>query len=301
MKRPSLSLSFFLLFLIITTLTIGASYSVLKNIYDSQLREQGRNIAENVEAFGTWVAKYGRVWVLNNDENYLGHMTVNEVNDKTITSDFYSKNPALAQREFSEIVETLPVNAKFRMTSHNLMNPNNKPDEFEVSALNIVRSQKLDEYDQLIDGVYRYTKTVYHEASCIVCHGDPANAPDDVTSQYGSKNGFGFKEGDVAGIISVRIPAKALFESVFSFFGIKEVALILIAFLIPAIFIRTRVIRPIAQLTEASKQISVGRNIDLDVGQINESTNNEIDQLKLATNRLRNTIQIAIKRLRAQK
>ena len=44
---------------------------------------------------------------------------------------FYSKNPALAQREFSEVVEHSASPAKFRLTSHNVMNPNNKPDVFE--------------------------------------------------------------------------------------------------------------------------------------------------------------------------
>ena len=60
--------------------------------------------------------------------------------------DFYSKNPALAQREFSEAVERSPSPSKFRLTSHNVMNPNNKPDAFEDGALREIRDRGLKEY-----------------------------------------------------------------------------------------------------------------------------------------------------------
>ena len=302
MRRISLSISFFVLFVLIFGLVIGASYSVLNNIYNAQLKEQGRNIAENVEAFGSWVASYGRVWVKDNDESFLGHLSLKSAEDQGSTVDFYSKNPALAQREFSDIVESLPVSAKFRMTSHNYMNPKNKPDEFESNAIELVRFNNLDEYDELTeDGLYRYAKTIYHEASCLSCHGNPENAPPDVTLQYGAKNGFGFKEGDVAGIISVRIPAKPLFESATIYFGAKELLMLVVSFIVPAVFVRSRVIKPIKNLTDASKSISVGKDVNLDVGKIRENTRNEVDQLTLATDRLKTTVYMAIKRIKRAK
>ena len=298
MRRLSLQFSFILIFLVILALITGASFSVLRNVYINQLQDQSRNIAENVEAFGTWVASYGRIWVKDNDESFLGHMSVVSASDNNSQAEFYSKNPALAQREFSEIVASLPVQAKFRMTSHNYMNPKNRPDNFEANALNIIRSENLDEYNQMQDGFYRYAKTVYHDASCISCHGDPENAPDDVKNQYGIKNGFGFKEGDVAGIISVTIPAQSLYQSAINFIGIKEILLILIAFLIPIIFVRNKIIKPIESLTDAADQISVGKQVDIGASKISEYSNNEIEKLTLATNRLGHTVSVAIKRIR---
>ena len=41
---------------------------------------------------------------------------------------------------------------------------------------------------------YRYAKAVYHTAACIKCHGDVANAPEDVINRYGKLNGFGFND-----------------------------------------------------------------------------------------------------------
>lgn len=298
MRNLSLTSKFFFLFLLILLLIGGASYSVLRNIYYDQLKDQGRNIADNVQAFGTWVASYGRVWVKDNDKSFLGHLAVTSAEDTNVNVDFYAKNPALAQREYSEIVESLPVKAKFRMTSHNFMNPVNVPDNFEANALKKVRAEKLEEYDDVINGTYRYARTVIHKATCIKCHGDPENAPADVTNKYGTKNGFGFKEGDVAGIISVRIPTKPLFDSVQTFFGYKEIVLIITAFLVAAFFVRIQVINPIVRLTLASDQISTGKNINLHTSTIHETTGNEIDQLALSINRLRTTVRVAIKRIK---
>ena len=65
---------------------------------------------------------------------------------------FYSKNPALAQREFSEVVEKSSSPAKFRMTSHNFMNPVNKPDAFESEGAGQDSQQSPD---RILRGVAR--------------------------------------------------------------------------------------------------------------------------------------------------
>ena len=98
-------------------------------------------VADNVDAFGSWVSQYGRVWVRDDNKSYLGQVTLVSAPDAAggpAAADvwhFYSKNPALAQREFSEVVEKSASPAKFRVTSHNFMNPVNKPDAFEAKAL----------------------------------------------------------------------------------------------------------------------------------------------------------------------
>ena len=120
----------------------------------------------------------------DDDKSYLGHAsllqpeegtpegTVPPPGTKLTPVDFYSKNPALAQREFSEVVERSPSQSKFRLTSHNVMNPNNKPDAFEEGALREIRDGNLKEYYELTDNGFRYARAVYQKASCIACHGD---------------------------------------------------------------------------------------------------------------------------------
>ena len=187
---------------------------------------------------------------------------------KLTTVNFYSKNPALAQREYSEVVEHSASPAKFRMTSHNVMNPNNKPDEFEQRALAAIRDKHLKEYHELTPGGFRYARTLIHKASCIACHGSAEAAPIDVKVRYGTQNGFGFKEGDVAGIISVRLPAQSFADVAFNVVGLWPLVMILAGFVIAMLYMRFAVVGRVRELTLATRRISLGKEADLAVASV---------------------------------
>lgn len=303
LRRLSLTAQFALVFLIALGLVGAASWLILERVYINQLKSQAETVADNVDAFGLWVAQYGRVWVKDNDKSYLGHMPVFQNEDTTgnapkLTSvSFYSKNPALAQREFSEVVEHSQSPAKFRLTSHNVMNPNNKPDTFETGALKRIREEKLPEYFELSPTGFRYARAVHHKASCIACHGDANAAPNDVKVRYGTQNGFGFKENDVAGIISVRLPARSFWDVALNVVGVWQLVMILAAFVIAMVFMHFAVVTRLKRLTEATQQISLGKPGELRAGRIDPKSHNELDQLALATERLRISINMAIQRL----
>jgi HAMP domain-containing protein len=293
---------------------VGAAfYLILDRIYVNQLKSQAETVADNVDAFGSWVAQYGRVWVKDDNKSYLGHAsllqpeegtpegTVPPPGTKLTPVDFYSKNPALAQREFSEAVERSPSQSKFRLTSHNVMNPNNAPDPFEEGALREIRGKNLKEYYELTDNGFRYARAVYQKASCIACHGDANNAPNDVKVRYGTTNGFGFKEGDVAGIISVRLPAKSFWDVALNVIGVWELVMIVAAFVIAMLFMYRAVVAPIRRLTAATQQISLGKAADLGLAKISPHSGNELHRLALATERLRVSINMAIQRLSGRK
>ena len=303
MRRLSLTTQFALVFLVALALVGAASWLILDRIYMNQLKSQAETVADNVDAFGSWVAQYGRVWVKDNDKSYLGHLPAFQNEDTTGAApkmtpvNFYSKNPALAQREFSEVVEHSASPAKFRLTSHNVMNPNNRPDGFEEGALRRIREQGLPEYFELTPTGFRYARTVHHKASCIACHGEPGAAPNDVKVRYGTQNGFGFKEGEVAGIISVRLPARSFWDVALNVVGIWQLLMILAAFVIAMLFMHYAVVRRLKRLTEATQQISLGKPGELQAANINPRSRNELDQLALATERLRVSINMAIQRL----
>jgi Protein of unknown function (DUF3365) len=307
LKTRSIATQFAVVF-ILSLATLGvAFYFILDRVYHNQLKSQAETVADNVDAFGSWVAQYGRVWVKDNDKSYLGHMPLLQ---KTVASgdagansalaavNFYSKNPALAQREYSEVVEKSSSHAKFRMTSDNFMNPVNKPDAFEERALATVKQSKLKEYYEVLPGSLRYARTLYHKKSCIGCHGDPDSAPNDVKVRYGTERGFNFKEGDVAGIISVRVPTKPFLDVALSVIAPWQIALVVVAFLVSYFFIRFVVVRPIQHLTAATAAISVGEEADLGVEGLSEGSSNELHQLALATERLRTSLEMAAKLVR---
>src|SRR2546427_8495841 len=229
--KLSISMRFALVFLVALGLVGSAFYLILDRIYVNQLKSQAETVADNVDAFGTWVAQYGRVWVKEDARSYLGHMPLLQADDVAAEPsatmmkpvNFYSKNPALAQREFSEVVARSGTPAQFRLTSHNVMNQSNAPDPFETAALARIREAGLKEYFELTPEGFRYARTLYHKASCITCHGDADKSPNDVKVRYGTANGFGFREGDVAGVISVRLPARSFWTAALTIVGNEEI------------------------------------------------------------------------------
>ena len=303
LKNSSISFKFTLVF-ILSIVLVGLAYLLLlRNIYQAQLLNQARTTADQVEAFGAWVSKHGRVWTRDDPSSFLGKLDVVEADslgDGAPKKDvFYSKNPALAQRELSEVVASSDSHARFRMTSDNFMNPLNKPDAFEARAIKFVRHQGVKEYTQLSNGVYHYARAVIDKPSCITCHGSPADAPEEVTERYGTDHGFGFKVGDVAGVISVTLPAEPLSATFVQLVGPSEIALVVLAFLIAYLYIRVGVVKPVQELTDIANKLSTGRDEPVHVEGVSQKSHNEIDQLTLSVNRLRNSLQIAIRHLRA--
>jgi HAMP domain-containing protein len=300
LRNSSLTLRFSLLFALALVLIGSAYYLLLREVYYSELQRQARNMADNVDAFGRWVSQYGRVWVRDKaDTLYLSQVSYPDASGGAgAPVNFYSKNPALAQREFSEVVAKSSSVAKFRITSDNWMNPVNKPDAWEAEAISTIKNRNLDEYVQVRDGNYRYARKITHAASCIACHGDPSTAPRDVTEQYGRERGYGFKTGDVAGIISVTLPTEPLLVASFGVVGPLELGLIIVAFVILYLFMHYGVAKPIRKLTQDAARISVGKPVELDVSRIPQKSRNELGQLALAIARLRTSMELAIRRMK---
>jgi len=302
LKNTSLIVRFSLLFVVALLLMGSAYYILLRQVYYSELQREARSVADNVDAFGKWVSQYGRVWVKDRpDTVYLSQVSLDTPATRTSAEShvsFFSKNPALAQREFSEVVANSPARAKFRMTSDNFMNPVNKPDEFEAGAIATIKSKKLDEYVEVRDGSYRYARKIVHVETCIACHGEALAAPTDVTARYGTEHGYGFKAGDVAGVVSVTLPMEPLLQASVKVLGPLEVGLIVLAFLILYLFVHLGIVRPIKKLIRDADNISVGKPVDLDATKIAQNSHNELTQLMGAIARLRTSMDLAIQRMK---
>jgi hypothetical protein len=99
---------------------------------------------------------------------------------------------------------------KLKLTGVDYRNVNNRPDDFEAEVLRMFsdpRHPKGQTYvrNTVLDGrpVLRMMDPEYAAASCLSCHGAPKGSKD-ITG--GHKEGW--KEGDLAGAISVVLPLK---------------------------------------------------------------------------------------------
>ncbi len=72
----SITTQFTIVFVLALLLIVGSFYLVLDSVYRNELKSQAETVADNVDAFGSWVSQYGRVWVRDDPKSYLGEVTL---------------------------------------------------------------------------------------------------------------------------------------------------------------------------------------------------------------------------------
>ncbi len=155
-------------------------------------------------AYRAWVSSHGGVYVPITERTpsnpYLSHIP-----SRDVTTDDGQKltlmNPAytLSQmmRDYSEL-----YGVKARIISNIQLNPENKPDTWESTALDFIDSSNQPFHEiQLIDDepFYRLLNPLITNSDCLKCHGHQ-----------------GYKVGDVRGGVSVAIPLTPYYEDAFS-------------------------------------------------------------------------------------
>lgn len=135
----------------------------------------------------------------------------------------------------------------FRRASLNPLNPENRADEFEEEMFSWFEDDRARTLWRGIvprEGRLSFVTIVpdYMEKSCLRCHGDVRQAPAELIQRYGTKGGFRFKEGDLAGINSISIPVAGAFarikrDSIIVFVAIQAGAAVLL-FLLSVLFNR---------------------------------------------------------------
>ena len=56
----SITTQFTIVFVLALLLVLGSFYLVLDSVYRNELKSQAETVADNVDAFGSWVSQYGR-------------------------------------------------------------------------------------------------------------------------------------------------------------------------------------------------------------------------------------------------
>ena len=152
-------------------------------------------------AFRSWASRHGGVYVRPDERTppnpYLSHLPRRDItlDDGTALT---LMNPAYMMRQMTEEYES-SYGIKGKATGKIVLNPKNKPDEWELKVLQRFE-QGEDEVvgEAIIDGkpFVRLMKVVIMEESCVQCHGH-----------------LGFKTGDVRGGVSIAIPLSPYFEA----------------------------------------------------------------------------------------
>lgn len=185
--------------------SVGFVASKIQTNAKQQAFIRAKSIAERDVLYRQWVADFGGVYVQVTDEVQPNpHLSF--VHNRDILTTEGEKltlvSPAIMTRQIYELSNK---NSEIinRLTSLDLMNPNNAPDSWESTALMELSRSGGENYSGLMskDGV-RYARTIIPlktDASCLECHFDK-----------------GYKVGDVRGGISVLIPFEPFLKNEWS-------------------------------------------------------------------------------------
>lgn len=295
----NLQTKYIIVFILTLTLIISGLLIGVYGLKQHQLRNEATAIAEQVVAFRAWIANTGVVWVDHltpEFPDFLGKRIGTMATTNTAL-EFYSKNPALATRELSELANKSTTRATFRVTSDEYRNPANAPDAFERASIQFFKNDKTLSYNDMIDdNSYRYAQPILVQQSCLKCHGDPSVAPPEVIAKYGSKRAFNYQVGDVRGIISVALPDVTVFEVMGQLLNPYTLLLIILAFIINVLYAQLVIVRRIKLLAKDTESLANG-DLEL-VLNVRLNSHDEIDHLTRAIDLLRNSVVIAMRRLR---
>lgn len=291
LRKFSIQFKYSLIFLLAILLVFGAFLIGMQSLKVQQLRNEATAVAEQVVSFRAWIANFGVVWVDKQHPDFPDFLGHREALDG---KSFYSKNPALATRELSNIVSKSATRATFRVTSDEYRNPINAPDEFEKRSIALFKQDSKQKYTEGFEGgFYRYSTPIFVKESCLLCHGKVENAPPEVIAKYGDKRAFGYKVGDVRGIISVRLPDITLNQVMGTFVNMYTIGLIVIAFLFNLLYTQFGIINRLKKLTAKTVKISKGQ-MDEKL-QLVDNSSDEIDKVTHSVDMLRKSLVVAMK------
>jgi len=292
-KKMSIQLKYSLVFFVTLALVAGSFIAGLTTLRDQVLRNEAEAVADQVISFRAWVAGTGMIWVNKLAADFPDYLAER----KTIHGSFYGKNPALATRELSTIANKTSLRATFLVTSDEYRQPANKPDTFESNAISAFKKDRNLAYiDGYQGGMYRYTRPIFVKKGCLKCHGKPEDAPREVIEKYGSEKAFGYKVGDVRGIISVKLPAITWKGILPILSNPIAITLLVLAFLLNFIFTQRVIIRRLVNLTNDATAVAKGKLSTPMNYTAPDKSNDEIDHAYHAVNLLKKSMIIILKR-----
>ena len=153
----------------------------------------------------------------------------------------------------------------FNNVSDTPRNPTNMADPMELEAIDYFRENPAEEFRfvpfQAVDGreFFHYSTPMWTERYCLNCHGEREDAPAAIRDNY--EAGFGYKEGDLRGLMSIKIPAgliaRETWEHAITDFWVHAVAFSVLLYIITWV-LRRYVSDPIERLNRGLMEVSSG-------------------------------------------
>jgi diguanylate cyclase (GGDEF)-like protein/PAS domain S-box-containing protein len=154
---------------------------------------------------------------------------------------------------------------RFNNVSDHARNPANQADAIELEAIrhyraNPTATERLVTYTEASGQRYfHYSTPIWTEPYCLTCHGDPKDAPPTIRKQY--RTAWGYKVGDLRGILSVKLPARATEDRILGLWWREQalhLGVVALALLVAGGLMHVLVVRRLNAFRLGAHQIAAG-------------------------------------------
>jgi protein-histidine pros-kinase len=209
--------------------------------------------------------------------------------------------PAYAATEIFNALHTKYPDFTYKEATLNPTNPRDRAVEWESD---IVQKFRGDESSRELTGeretatgrmLYIARPIQIKDPACLACHTSAATTPATVVKIYGENNGYGWKLNEIIGAQVVSVPMSvplANAKRTFNTFMLSLGGIFLATFVVLNIMLSLLIIRPISRMSAVADRVSTG---DFDVDEFPARGGDEIGVLANSFNRMRRSLQKAIK------
>jgi protein-histidine pros-kinase len=207
-----------------------------------------------------------------------------------------------AQTSFHIVQKKLPE-YNYREPTLNPTNVSDKAADWEAEIINDFKQdpQKTDMMSIRDTPIGKYLTLArplkVSSQTCLSCHSTPDKAPPTMVALYGSQNGFGWKLGDIIGAqvvsIPLSVPLQRAYTSLGWLLGALAIAFVVILVIVDAL-LRALVVKPVIGISQMASEVSMGK---MDEPEFSVKTNDEIGSLASSFNRMRRSLQNAMRML----
>jgi len=207
-----------------------------------------------------------------------------------------------AQSNFKLVQKKLPEYS-YREPALNPTNINDRAVDWETEIINNFR-ERPDQTDLTLMrntsiGKFLTLARPLKVASegCLRCHSTPEAAPQTMIALYGAKNGFGWKLNEVvaAQVVSIPlgVPLQRAYANLLLFMAMLGGTFLIILLVVDRL-LRSLVVKPVVDISKMASDVSMGQ---FDAPEYNRSTQDEIGSLASSFNRMRRSLQNAMRML----
>ncbi|WP_017654815.1 Tll0287-like domain-containing protein [Fortiea contorta] len=207
----------------------------------------------------------------------------------------------------TEVFENLRKNEEYKnfLYKEATLNPTNlrdKADNFETQLVERFRSntnlKELSGYRDFAEGKVFYIANplVITDQKCLRCHSTPEQAPKSQLATYGTENGFGWKLNQIVAAQVISVPSEEIFDNAKQTWSLITgilIAVFAVILLLINFLIKKYVVQRIRKIEKIAQQVSTG---DMDAS-FEENSQDEIGGLAAAFNRMKSSLEIAMKLL----